>query len=72
MMAEAEKWQWQEPGTAWKGAALYHVTLTVTDRQTVLGRLDVPKMPQGQANDINQSNRTRNRNVIAIWQSEEK
>jgi REP element-mobilizing transposase RayT len=42
MMAEAEKWQWQEPGTAWKGAALYHVTLTVTDRQAVLGRLDIP------------------------------
>ena len=42
MMAEAEKWQWQEQGTAWKGAALYHVTLTVTDRRAVLGRLDVP------------------------------
>ena len=25
-------------------------------------------MPQGQVNDINQSNRTRNRNVIRIWQ----
>ena len=30
------------------------------------------EMPQGRVNDINQSNRTRNRNVIRIWQSEEK
>ena len=28
-MAEHEQWRWQEPGTAWKGAGLYHVTLTV-------------------------------------------
>ena len=36
-MAETEKWEWQEPGTTWKGAGLYHITLTVTDRQPVLG-----------------------------------
>lgn len=41
-MADKEKWQWQEPGTAWKGAALYHITMTVTDRQPVLGRLITP------------------------------
>lgn len=41
-MLVAEKWQWQEPGGAWKGAGLYHVTLTVTDRQPVLGRLITP------------------------------
>ena len=41
-MAEQEKWQWQEPGTAWKGTGLYHITLTVTDRQPVLGRLITP------------------------------
>ncbi len=41
-MAEREKWQWQEPGKAWKGAGLYHITLTVTDRQPVLGRLTMP------------------------------
>lgn len=42
-MAEQEHWQWQEPGGAWKGAGLYHVTLTVTDRQPVLGRLAMPE-----------------------------
>ncbi len=39
---EQEQWQWQEPGTAWRGAALYHITLTVPSRQPVLGRLAVP------------------------------
>jgi len=37
-----ERWQWQEPGKAWKGAGLYHVTLTVTDRQPLLGSLVIP------------------------------
>jgi len=41
-MTDKEKWQWQEPGTAWKGAALYHITMTVTDRQPVLGALITP------------------------------
>ena len=41
-MAEQEKWQWQEPGTAWKGTGLYHIILTITDRQPVLGRLITP------------------------------
>ena len=41
-MADKEKWQWQTPGTAWKGAALYHITMTVTDRQPVLGGLITP------------------------------
>lgn len=41
-MTENEHWQWQEPGTTWKGAALYHITLTVTDRQPLLGMLDIP------------------------------
>lgn len=41
-MAEQEKWQWQEPGTAWKGAGLYHITLTITDRQPLLGTLVIP------------------------------
>ena len=35
-------WQWQEPNTAWRGIGIYHVTLTVTDRQPVLGKLDIP------------------------------
>ena len=38
-MAEQEKWKWQEPGTTWKGIGLYHVTLTITDRQPLLGTL---------------------------------
>lgn len=41
-MAKQEKWQWQEPGTAWKGAGLYHITLTVTSREPLLGTLVVP------------------------------
>ena len=41
-MAEQEHWQWQEPGTVWKGAGLYHVTLTVTDRHPLLGELITP------------------------------
>ena len=41
-MAEQEKWQWQEPGTAWKGVGLYHITLTIPDRQPLLGTLDIP------------------------------
>ena len=41
-MAEQEKWKWQEPGTTWKGIGLYHVTLTITDRRPLLGRLEFP------------------------------
>ena len=41
-MAEQEKWQWQEPGTAWKGAGLYHVTLTVPSREPLFGTLVIP------------------------------
>ena len=40
-MAEQEKWQWQEPGRAWKGVGLYHITLTIPDRQPLLGKLDI-------------------------------
>lgn len=38
-MAEQEKWKWQEPGTTWKGIGLYHITLTINDRQPMLGTL---------------------------------
>lgn len=41
-MAIEEKWQWQEPGTTWKGVGLYHITLTITDRQPLLGTLVIP------------------------------
>ncbi len=42
-MAEQQKWQWQEPGRAWKGVGLYHITLTILDRQPLLGMLDIPE-----------------------------
>ncbi|MBQ8099821.1 MAG: hypothetical protein IJ169_00860 [Paludibacteraceae bacterium] len=35
-------WQWQEPGTAWKGAGIYHVTLTIPSRMPLLGELVIP------------------------------
>ena len=41
-MTEHEKWQWQEPGRAWKGVGLYHITLTIPDRRPLLGTLDIP------------------------------
>jgi len=42
MIADKEKWQWQEPGTTWKGVGLYHITLTIPDRRSLLGRLVIP------------------------------
>lgn len=41
-MAEQEKWQWQEPGAAWKGVGLYHFTMTIPSRQPMLGTLSIP------------------------------
>ena len=38
-----EQWQWQEPGTAWKGAGLYHITLTIPSREPLLGVLVIPE-----------------------------
>ena len=35
-------WKWQEPGTAWKGAGIYHVTLVVPSREPLLGELVIP------------------------------
>ena len=42
-------WQWQEPGTAWKGAGLYHVTLTIPSREPLLGTLIIPDNDPAQA-----------------------
>jgi len=42
-MAEPEKWQWQEPGTAWRGIGVYHVTLTVPSREPLFGALVIPE-----------------------------
>lgn len=36
---QADIWQWQEPGTAWRGVGLYHITLTVPSREPLFGEL---------------------------------
>ena len=41
-MAEREKWHWPEPGTAWRGVGVYHVTLTVPSREPLFGTLVIP------------------------------
>jgi len=45
----APQWHWQEPGTAWKGIGIYHVTLTVTNREPLLGTLVIPENDPKQA-----------------------
>ncbi len=49
MASEQNTWHWQEPNTAWRGIGIYHVTLTVTSRQPVLGTLDIPDNDPKQA-----------------------
>ena len=44
-----EHWQWQEPGTAWRGIGIYHITLTVPSRQPLLGTLVIPDNDPSQA-----------------------
>lgn len=44
-----EHWKWQEPGTAWKGIGIYHITLTVPSRQPLLGTLVIPDNDPSQA-----------------------
>lgn len=39
---DPEQWHWQEPGTAWKGIGIYHVTLTIPSREPLLGELVIP------------------------------
>ena len=46
---EAERWQWQQWGTAWKGVGIYHITLTVPSRQPLLGTLVIPEGGPSQA-----------------------
>lgn len=54
-----DKWQWQEPGTAWRGVGLYHITLTVTSRQPLLGTLVIPNNDPAQARvDVSPFGRT--------------
>lgn len=49
MAEENDRWQWQEPGKAWKGVGLYHVTLTIPSREPLLGRLEIPDDDPAQA-----------------------
>ena len=43
------QWHWQEPGEAWKGVGIYHVTLTVPSREPLLGGLVIPNNDPKQA-----------------------
>ena len=38
----SSQWQWQKSGTSWKGVGLYHLTLTLPNRQPLLGELIIP------------------------------
>lgn len=48
-MNENNHWHWQEPGKAWKGVGIYHVTLTVPSREPLLGTLVIPDKDPKQA-----------------------
>lgn len=39
---KAKTWHWQEKGTTWKGVGIYHLTMTITDRRSLLGELIIP------------------------------
>lgn len=39
---ENGNWHWQKSGEAWKGVGIYHVTLTVSSREPLLGKLLIP------------------------------
>ena len=39
MPSNHDTWHWQEPGSAWKGVGIYHVTLTIPSREPLLGKL---------------------------------
>ncbi|MBR6118199.1 MAG: transposase [Paludibacteraceae bacterium] len=49
MNSAHEQWHWQEPGEAWKGAGIYHVTLTIPSREPLLGTLVIPDNDPKQA-----------------------
>lgn len=42
-------WHWQEPKTTWKGIGIYHITMTVSSRQPLLGKLITPDNDPKQA-----------------------
>ena len=45
----SEQWQWQNPGVAWHGVGIYHVTLVVPSREPLLGELVIPDNDPKQA-----------------------
>ena len=47
--AKQGQWHWQESGTSWKGVGIYHLTLTVTSREPLLGTLVIPNNDPAQA-----------------------
>ena len=49
MSSNHDTWHWQEPGTAWKGICIYHVTLTIPSREPLLGELCIPNNDPKQA-----------------------
>ena len=49
MVTNDDQWHWQEPGTAWRGVGVYHVTLTVPSREPLFGRLIIPQNDPSQA-----------------------
>ena len=46
---EKGNWHWQKSGIAWKGVGIYHVTMTVTSREPLLGKLVIPNNDPKQA-----------------------
>ena len=49
MPSNHDIWHWQEPGSAWKGIGIYHVTLTIPSREPLLGELVIPENDPKQA-----------------------
>ena len=49
MEEEKDKWHWQEPNSAWRGVGIYHITLVVTSRESLLGTLVIPADDPAQA-----------------------
>lgn len=49
MPSNRDTWHWQEPGSAWKGIGIYHVTLTIPSREPLLGELCIPDNDPKQA-----------------------
>jgi len=49
MTNDHDTWQPQERGKAWKGAGLYHITLTIPTREPLLGTLVIPDCDPAQA-----------------------